>query len=110
MTAPTETLGSLLKTLRKNCGVSLRELSVLLDVSHTYVATVERASNPSPSYLETALKTLKADYDTTAKAWRLLGRLPPGVVDHLLNHPELWLATHDIPKGFPRPGVVVRTG
>ena len=81
--------GFLLKTLREQRGLSLRELAQLADIDHAYIYRLETGDKEAPSEevlakLIRALKAAKREADML----RYLAKqedVDPGLVDHVLK-------------------------
>ncbi|CAN5418640.1 hypothetical protein BH10PSE16_BH10PSE16_36780 [soil metagenome] len=81
-------LGSLLRTLRENRGLSSRELGQLADIDHTYIYRLETGEKQSPSQelLTRLLRVLKAQQREIEMAQYMMNNdVNPDWVEHSLN-------------------------
>lgn len=105
-------LGILLSSLRDNRGLSLRELSLLSQVDHTYIHRLEVGEKDSPSdeLLTKLLRGLKADARISEVAYWLIQHndTNPQLVTYFFEDqsvtPEIFVAAASMKhRGVARP-------
>lgn len=90
---PTTSLGVLLRTLREQRGLSLRETAQLSDLDHAYIYRLESGAKDSPSEdavasLIKGLKPQKREADML-RFFVDYGPVDPDLVEHVLKDPSI---------------------
>ena len=65
-------LGTYLRELREQAGLSQRATGLLVSCSNTYIRNLERGGEPSPRFLLKLVNALEGDFD---EAWDLYKKL-----------------------------------
>lgn len=83
---PRQTLADLLREIRREAGVSIKDAGPDLGVSYTYLSKIENGVvTPSGELLRRMANYFKRDSDDL---YRAAGRIPPDVVQILQEHGE----------------------